>query len=119
MSALLDALIEERRKGAIDYKDYLERLLAQAQQLGKRESDTTYPAWANSDARRALIDFGFPSEELATQVDYAITHSKPDRWIGNTMKEKKVKRAIRSVLPGDFKRLDELFDLVKAQNEYR
>jgi type I restriction enzyme R subunit len=78
-----------------------------------------YPAWANTDARRALVDFGFPSEDLATKVDYAVTHSKPDRWLGNTMKEKKVKRAIRSVLPGDFKRLDELFDLVKAQNEYR
>jgi type I restriction enzyme, R subunit len=35
------------------------------------------------------------------------------------MKEKKVKGAIRSVLPDDFKRLDELFDLVKAQDEYR
>jgi type I restriction enzyme, R subunit len=62
MSALLDALIEERRRGALDYKEYLERLIAQAQQLGRRESDTTYPAWANNGARRALIDFGFPSE---------------------------------------------------------
>ena len=71
MSALLDALIEEQRRGALDYKEYLERLIVQAQQLGKRESDTKYPAWANSDARRALIDFGFSSEDLATKVDYA------------------------------------------------
>ena len=31
------------------------------------------------------------------------------------MKERKVKRAIRRVLPAGFDRLDELFDLVKAQ----
>ena len=35
------------------------------------------------------------------------------------MKEKKVKRAIKAVLPADFDRLDELFELVKARDEYR
>jgi type I restriction enzyme R subunit len=119
MSQLLDALIEERRQGAIDYKQYLERLIAQAQQLGKRESDTVYPPWADNGARRALIDFGFPSEDVAVQVDQAVRHTKPDQWIGNLMKEKKVKRALRQVLPPDYDRFDELFDLVKARDEYR
>jgi type I restriction enzyme, R subunit len=119
MSQLLDALIEERRQGAIDYKQYLERLIAQAQQLGKRESDTVYPSWADNGARRALIDFGFPSADVAVEVDQAIVHSKPDQWIGNLMKEKKVKRALRKVLPDDYDRFDELFDLVKARDEYR
>ena len=45
--------------------------------------------------------------------------SKPDSWIGNPIKEKKVKRALRTALPPDYDRLDELFDLVKARNEYR
>lgn len=119
MSELLDALIEQRRQGAIDYKHYLEQLIAQAQQLGRRESDTIYPAWADNGARRALIDFGFSNEELAIQVDHAVTHSKPDHWIGNRLKEKKVKRAISMVLPQDYDRLDELFDLVRARHEYR
>lgn len=35
------------------------------------------------------------------------------------MKEKVVKRAIRHVLPDSFDRFDELFDLVKARDEYR
>jgi type I restriction enzyme R subunit len=119
MSELLDALIDQRRRGAIEYKEYLETLIAHAQKLGKGESDTTYPTWANNGARRALIDFGFPSEDLAVQVDHAIMNSKPDRWIGNSIKERKVKRAIRKLLPDDYKRLDELFELVKARNEYR
>jgi type I restriction enzyme R subunit len=119
MSQLLDALIEQQRQGAIDYKQYLERLIAQAQQLGKRESDTIYPTWADNGARRALIDFGFPSEDVAIKVDRAIMDSKPYDWVGNALKEKRVKRALQKVLPDGYDRLDELFDLVKARHEYR
>jgi type I restriction enzyme, R subunit len=118
MSELLDALIDERRRGAIDYKQYLEQLIAQAQQLGKQESDTVYPSWADNGAKRALIDFGFPSKDVAVEVDRAVMYTKPDQWIGNLMKEKKVKRALRKVLPPDYDRFDELFDLVKARDEY-
>jgi type I restriction enzyme, R subunit len=119
MSELLDALIEQQRQGAIDYKQYLERLIAQAQQLGRRESDTVYPTWADNGARRALIDFGLPSEDVAIKVDRAVMDSKPHDWLGNPIKEKKVKRALRTALPDSYERLDELFDLVKARNEYR
>lgn len=122
MSELLDALLEERRKGALDYKDYLERLLKQAADLGKGEgTGTVYPEWATNGARRALYDLFFPELNLAIQVDRAVRHSKPDSWVGNAIKEKKVKRAVAKVLPEDFdtKRLDELFGLVKARDEYR
>ena len=118
MSALLDVLIEERRRGAMEYQEYLEKLIAQAEQLGRRDSDAAYPTWADNGARRALIDFGL-TEEQAIAVDRAIMHTKPDQWVGNPMKERRVKRAIRLVLPAEFERLDELFDLVKARNEYR
>jgi type I restriction enzyme R subunit len=122
MSELLDALLEERRKGALDYKDYLERLLKQAADLGKGEgTGTVYPDWANNGARRALYDFFIPELNLAIEVDRAVRHSKPDSWVGNGIKEKKVKTAVAKVLPEDFDtvRLDELFELVKARDEYR
>jgi type I restriction enzyme R subunit len=119
MSELLDALIEQQRQGAIDYKQYLERLIAQATQLGKHESDTVYPTWADNGARRALIDFGFPNDDVAIKVDRAVMESKPYDWVGNPIKEKKVKRALRKALPDGYERLHELFDLVKARNEYR
>ncbi|RUP05929.1 MAG: type I restriction endonuclease subunit R [Mycobacterium sp.] len=119
MSELLDALIEQRRKEALDYKDYLAQLLEQATKLAKGESDTTYPEWADNGARRALIDFAFPDPAIAIQVDTAILTNKPHDWIGNPLKEKVVKRAIRKSLPSDFDRLDELFELVKARHEYQ
>lgn len=118
MSELLDALIERRRQGAIEYQEYLDDLIEQARKLGSKESETAYPVWAASGALRALVDFGLPSEDLATAVDRAVRESKPDQWVGNAMKEKRVKRALRNALPADYDRLDELFDLVRARHEY-
>jgi type I restriction enzyme R subunit len=119
MSQLLDTIIEEKRRGAIDYKEYLEKLMVQAQQLGRQESDTVYPDWIDSGAKRALYDFGFLDEALVLGVDEAILHTKPDRWIGNAIKEKKVRRALITALPPDYDRIDELMALVKARDEYR
>lgn len=120
MSELLDAIIEERRRQAIDYQEYLAKLLEAATQLGTKESDTKYPEWANNGAKRALVDFFLPNEHLAIEIDTIVRHTKPDAWVGNPIKERKVKNAIRANLGGDFDqaKLDELFELVKARHEY-
>jgi len=119
MSELLDAVLEERRRGSLDYKAYLAKLVDQAAKLGKGESETEYPAWADNGGRRALVDFFGPEDVLAAGVDEAVLNSKPDSWLGNPLKERKVKLAVKAVLPPDFDRLDDLFELVKARDEYR
>ncbi len=118
MSELLDALLEKRRRGALEYKEYLARLLEQAAKLGKGEAETPYPEWADNGARRALVDFFSGQTEMAMAVDKAVLETKPDSWVGDTMKEKLVSRAVRSALPEGFDQLDDLFALVKAHNEY-
>ncbi len=120
MSELLDAIIEERRQQAIDYQEYLAKLLDAAKQLGTKESDTKYPDWADNGAKRALVDFFFPDERLAIEIDTIVRHTKPDAWVGNLIKERKVKNAIRANLGDGFDqaKLDELFELVKARHEY-
>jgi type I restriction enzyme, R subunit len=119
MSELLDALIEERRREAIDYKEYLEKLIAHARRLGRKESDTAYPGWIHTGAERALYDFGLPSEELVRRVHETVRDTKPADWIGNRFKEKKIRRALIDVLPDDYDRLNELMALLKARDEYR
>jgi type I restriction enzyme, R subunit len=119
MSELLDAVLEERRQGTLDYQAYLAKLVDQAGKLGRGESETEYPAWADNGARRALIDFFGPGDGLAAGVDEAVLNSKPDSWLGNPLKERKVKLAVKAALPLDFDRLDDLFELVKARDEYR
>ena len=120
MSELLDAIIEERRQQAIDYQEYLAKLLDAAKQLGTKESDTKYPDWADNGAKRALVDFFFPDDHLAIEIDTIVRHTKPDAWVGNPIKERKVKNAIRANLGAGFDqaKLDELFELVKARHEY-
>ena len=119
MSSLLDALIAQRRQDAIDYKQYLEELIALAAKVGKKESDTVYPAWAKNGAQKALVDFGWDDDAVAIQLDAVIAVAKPHDWVGNKMKEKIVANAIKKVLPADFDRFNELFDLVRARDEYR
>jgi type I restriction enzyme, R subunit len=118
MSQLLDAILEERRRGSLEYKEYLAKLLDHAAKVGKGESDIEYPAWADTGALRALVDFFHPEHHVAIDVDKAVLQSKPDSWVGNQLKERKVKLAIKAVLPNEFDRLDELFDLVRARHEY-
>jgi type I restriction enzyme, R subunit len=118
MSELLDDLIKQRQQEALSYKQYLEQLITLAQQVGTGESGTPYPAWADTGAKRALLDLGMP-EDLVVAVDRKIMETKLDRWVGDPMKERKVKRALRHVVGSGYEDIDELFDLIKARDEYR
>ncbi|WP_233197635.1 hypothetical protein [Cryobacterium sp. Y57] len=118
MSELLDALIEERRQDALDYKAYLQQLLDLATKVGNKESDTVYPEWANNGAQRALVDFNFADTNLAVVVDYTVMRQKEHGWVGNRMKERALARELHRVLPNSFDRFEELFELVRIRDEY-
>lgn len=119
MSELLDAIIEERRKQALDYQTYLDRLLEAARKLGTQESDTKYPDWATDGGKRALVDFFWGNDDVAVEIDRTVHEVKPHGWVGNRMKERLVHREIQRILPAGFDRTEELFELVKARDEYR
>lgn len=119
MSELLDAIIEERRKAAIEYEEFLAKILEAAKQLGTKESDTKYPDWAANGAQRAVVDFLWPRDDIALVLDYEVRQSKPEAWVGSRMKERVVRNAIERAVGTDFDQIEELFDLVKARDEYR
>ncbi len=52
MSELLDALIRQRKKEAIDYKAYLAKVVELTKKVRKPESHSSYPRGINSAARR-------------------------------------------------------------------
>ena len=56
MSALLDALIIQRREEAIEYKEYLERVVELAKQVASPGSELSYPASINTPALQAIFD---------------------------------------------------------------
>jgi len=99
MSKLLDALIELRRKGAVSYKEYLEKiakLTKEATMPGGGSSG--YPEGVRTAAQRALYNNLGRDEGLALAVDAAIQSARMDGWRDNTMKTKKVRLAIRATL---------------------
>jgi len=116
MSELLADLIRQRHEQAISYKEYLERLIELAQQAGTEGG--TYPDWADTGAKRALLDFGLPHADVVL-VDRCVLDVRLDHWVGSLMKERKLKHALRQTLGNSFDRLDELFELIKARDEYR
>jgi type I restriction enzyme R subunit len=120
MSELLDALIEERRQQALDYKEYLKRVKELSVQVVNPGgiSPTTYPKSINSPARKALFD-NFEADEIwVTKVDTAIRTAKKADWVGNPQKEREVAGAIYNAV-GDDPRMKEIIELAKNQHEYR
>jgi type I restriction enzyme R subunit len=99
MSKLLDALIEQRRKGVIDYKKYLDEIAALtklATTPGGRPDE--YPASLDTPAKRSLFNNLGKDAALAMAVDHAVDESIQDGWRENGMKIRRVRVAIRHVL---------------------
>ena len=139
MSKLLDALIAQRREGALSYKEYLEKIAALTKQATMPGGTASaYPAELGTPARRALYDNLGKDAALALKVDAAVLYSRMDDWRGNTLKTRKVRGAIRDVLsaklasvapvaeagagpapPFDLEmETDRILELVKHQHEY-
>lgn len=98
MSALLDALIEQRRNGALDYQRYLSQIVELTLKAKTPGAGNTYPATLTTAARRALYDNLGCDEALALAVDEAIRTNAQDGWRDNARKTKIVRNAIRAVL---------------------
>ena len=132
MSELLDALILQRKQEAIDYKDYLSRIVALTEKVSNPQTQSSYPTSIDSAALRALFDnlqvrgptISYDAEPLvdlkeakALAIDRAIRSVKKADWRGNRFKEREVRNAIRSALD-DEHLTDKIFTIVKNQRDY-
>ncbi|OGT34155.1 MAG: restriction endonuclease subunit R [Gammaproteobacteria bacterium RBG_16_51_14] len=96
MSNLLDALIEQRRKEALDYQEYLRKIVELTKIIKRPEVSGEYSAAMNTPGKRALYDNLDKDEELALAVDAAVRSNRQDDWRGNAFKIKMVRNAIRA-----------------------
>ena len=101
MSELLDALIEQRRAEVLDYQEYLEQIAALATQVTNSDGNknTNYPASLNTPAMKAIYDNLGRDEMLAVRIHTAVRHTKEAHWVGDRLKERKIKRALRKEVP--------------------
>ena len=116
MSALLTDLVQKRREDVLSYEDFLKELEQMAKQMASTQA-RSYPDGIETGAQQALYD-ALEDKDLALSVDGAVFMAMEDSWLGNTMKERKVKRALNERIK-DSEKADEVFDLVKHQKEYR
>ena len=132
MSELLDALILQRKQEAIDYKDYLSRIVALTERISNPQTQSSYPTSIDSSALRALFDNlqvrdsmpSYDAEPLvdlkaakALAIDRAIRSVKKADWRGNRLKEREVRRAIKSELD-DENLTEQIFTIVKNRQDY-
>lgn len=116
MSLLLDALIAQRRKEALDYEEYLKKIADLTKQAAT-PSAGNYPAALNTAAKRALYDNLGKDEALALAVDSEIRLVKKDGFRGNKIKEREVHNAIRKHIK-DEALAAQIFSIVVSQHEY-
>jgi type I restriction enzyme R subunit len=137
MSALLEEVIQKRRRQALDYEAYLKEIekIARDTQRGHREDLSPR---LSSPGKKALfnrllqqVQTGVAAEpepelralrekeaeELALRIDDTVRKVKPDDFRGNKSKERVVKAALYGVLQDD-QRVEDVFSIIVAQKEY-
>lgn len=113
---LLDLLIEQRRSGTLDQRQYLAQMVALARAIDS-PSTRAYPARVNTPGMRAIYDCLNGDEDLTLKVDQLVKQVRKDEWRDNLMKRRELLFAISSILQND-ELASELFDIIKGQMEY-
>ena len=140
MSAVLDALIKQRREEAIEYEDYLKKAIELAEKVKRGEGGGSYPTSIKTRALRAIYDnlpedvlgkkvaegsdaeepddTGDPREVVALAVDRAVHQAKVADWRGHPIKERRIGAAIQAALGPHKAHTLTILEIVKAQREY-
>ena len=114
MSKLFEELIEKRRKDAIKYEQYLQKIVELTKQILKPNS---YPNVINTPGKQALYDNLEKNETLASELDSEIRNNKKDLWVGDKIKEREIRSIIRKHI-GDDAVVEIVFNILKEQKEY-
>jgi type I restriction enzyme R subunit len=120
MSVLLDELIEQRRRKALDYQEYLERIKELAGKVLHPEgASSDYPTSMDTAAKRALYDNLGEDELLVTKIDAAIRFTKKADWVGDRFKEREVANAVRQEAEDYDVDIQQVMELARTQKEYQ
>jgi type I restriction enzyme R subunit len=101
----------------LEYEEFLKKIEELARELKPENRQDQYPSKINTPARQALYDI-LEDKDLALVMDEDIAYNAEENWIGNILKERKVRNAIKKHLDDD-KKVETIFEVVKNQKEYR
>lgn len=119
MSELLDELVKKRKQADMEYRKYLEEIIALSKKVKNPNESESYPNEIDTRGKQALYDNLGKDQSKALEVYNAVMDSRQDSFRGDFLKEKKIKIAIQKVLPEiTDQELKDLFEIIKNQNEY-
>jgi type I restriction enzyme, R subunit len=140
MSKILDELIKERKRKAIEYQDYMNQMFDLVKKVSKAET-ANIPNQLKTNAQKVLynnitivkkdIDISMVSEpdveygingnnekvKLALAIDDIVKTKRQDEWRGHIGKENLIKAALIKVMP-DVNEMERIFAIIKTQIEY-
>jgi type I restriction enzyme R subunit len=117
MSKLLDEIIKQRKQGALDYQEYLNRIAALAGKVMQGFAATT-PASLDTAGKRAIYNNLGQDVAVALAVHQTMTTYCPDNWRDNIAREQIVKGKLYDVLQ-DEEQVEAIFPILKQhKNEY-
>ena len=118
MSAILEQLIIDRKKGVIKYAELLDAYVALAKNATKPEDNTHYPeSIRGHGGLRALYDNCGEDEAYALKLHKAIMKAKQDGFRNNPAKENRIKRALYQITNDD-NEVERIYRIVVEQEEY-
>lgn len=135
MSTLLNEIIANRKRKALDYETYLKQIAEVVRKVEAGQADDT-PKALTTPGKRSLFnnlkafvqtkptanvadenEVKDRALELALKLDDAIKTHRPDGWRGVHAKEQSIKAAMFNVLE-DADQVERLFAIVKQHPEY-
>ena len=121
MSEVLDALICRRKQEAMEYKEYLAEIVSLTKELSDPATEF-YPASIDTPLLRSFYDNLVQEqqdvrEKISVALERAYRRVRKADWRGHIIKEREVRKALRSELDDD-EHLDTIFEIVKAQCDY-
>lgn len=118
MSKLLDEIIKQRREEALEYQEYLRKVVELAKKIKEPLTPSSdLPSQINTSAKKALYDNLWLDLELALSVHNTIIKERKDWFRDNKIKQRELKNALIKVIPANVN-IDDLFELIKNQKEY-
>lgn len=119
MSELLDELVKKRKQADLEYRKYLEEIIALSKKVKNPSESESYPNEIDTRGKQALYDNLGKDKNKAYVLHDAILDARSDDWRGHPLKERKIKIALQKVLPeiNNQERTD-IFEIIKNQNEY-
>lgn len=114
MSLLLQELIEARKRETIEYQEYLKQLAALTKMVNRGKQEDI-PQSLNTKGKVALYHL-LEDEQLAIVCDEAVQYAKQDGFRENTMKQRKVKKAIKEVVKED-EMVDKVYQIIETHKE--